>query len=150
MAHWPRQAAPGAREWMLANMETADVTDFDAIVRLGGEAEEVKFDFSFINAKGHYLRPMPPITGGAGAGQVDLKRFALAVDDGVVTPEGGGPLNVAGSTFVIADLDHGAERLLGLLRKRIIPAATCERVNHRIKQCYTVGTQGFMSRQART
>ncbi len=108
LAHWPRQAAPGAREWMLANMETADVTDFDAIVRLGGEAEEVKFDFSFINAKGHYLRPMPPITGGAGAGQVDLKRFALAVDDGVVTPEGGGPLNVAGSTFVIADLGHPA------------------------------------------
>ena len=92
MAHWPRQAAPGARIWMLENMEAANVTDFDAIVRLGGEAEEVKFDFSFTDAVGHYLRPMPPITAGVGAGQVDLKRFSLSVDSAIVTPDGGAPL----------------------------------------------------------
>ena len=108
MAHWPRQAAPGARVWMLENMEAANVTDFDAIVRLGGETEEVKFDFSFTDAIGHYLRPMPPVTEGVGAGQVDLKRFSLSVDSAVVTPEGGAPLQVGGSTFVIADLDHPA------------------------------------------
>lgn len=108
MAHWPRQAAPGARVWMLDNMEAANVTDFDAIVRLGGETEEVKFDFSFTDAVGHYLRPMPPITDGVGAGQVDLKRFSLTVDSAIVTPEDGAPLQVGGSTFVIADLDHPA------------------------------------------
>src|SRR5690606_1340429 len=52
------------------------------------------------------LRPMPPIRGGSGSGQVDLKRFSLSLDAGRVTPEGGGPLDLAGSTFVIADLDH--------------------------------------------
>lgn len=108
LAHWPRQAAPGARIWMLANMEAAYVPDFDAIVRLGGETEEVKFDFSFTDAVGHYLRPMPPVTDGVGAGQVDLKRFSLTVDSAIVTPEGGAPLQVGGSTFVIADLDHPA------------------------------------------
>ncbi len=108
MAHWPRQAAPGARVWMLDNMEAANVPDFDAIVRVGGESEEVKFDFSFTDAVGHYLRPMPPVTDGVGAGQVDLKRFSLSVDSAVVTPEGGKPLQVGGSTFVIADLDHPA------------------------------------------
>lgn len=108
MAHWPRQAAPGARVWMLDNMEAANVPDFDAIVRLGGETEEVKFDFSFTDAVGHYLRPMPPVTDGVGAGQVDLKRFSLSVDSAIVTPEGGAPLQVGGSTFVIADLDHPA------------------------------------------
>lgn len=108
LAHWPRQAAPGARVWMLDNMEAAKVPDFDAIVRLGGESEEVKFDFSFTDAVGHYLRPMPPVTDGVGAGQVDLKRFSLSVDSAIVTPEGGSPLQVGGSTFVIADLDHPA------------------------------------------
>lgn len=108
LAHWPRQAAPGARVWMLDNMEAANVTDFDASVRLGGETEEVKFDFSFTDAVGHYLRPMPPVTYGVGAGQVDLKRFSLSVDSAIVTPEGGKPLQVGGSTFVIADLDHPA------------------------------------------
>lgn len=108
LSHWPRQAAPGARVWMLENMEAANVTDFDASVRLGGETEEVKFDFSFTDAIGHYLRPMPPVTDGIGAGQVDLKRFSLSVDSAVVTPEGGDPLQVGGSTFVIADLDHPA------------------------------------------
>lgn len=108
LAHWPRQAAPGARVWMLDNMEAANVPDFDAIVRLGGDSEEVKFDFSFTDAVGHYLRPMPPVTDGVGAGQVDLKRFSLSVDSAVVTPEGGKPLQVGGSTFVIADLDHPA------------------------------------------
>ncbi|MEM7268827.1 MAG: AsmA-like C-terminal region-containing protein [Pseudomonadota bacterium] len=108
MAHWPRQAAPGAREWMLANMGEADITDFDAEIRIGGGEEDVRFDFSFQDAVGHYLRPMPPITGAKGAGQVTLKRFALSVEEGVATPPGGEPLDIAGSSFVIEDLDHPA------------------------------------------
>ena len=108
LRHWPTVAAPGAYDWMAANMIGADITDFDASIRLGGDEDDVKFDFSFINGAGHYLRPMPPITDAVGAGQVDLKRFSLAVDAGRVTPEGGAPLDIAGSTFVIADLDHPA------------------------------------------
>ncbi|WP_340110508.1 AsmA-like C-terminal region-containing protein [Pikeienuella sp. HZG-20] len=106
MAHWPRQAAPGARDWMRANMDAAHVVDANAVVRLGGAEEELKIDFTFNEAAGSYLRPMPPIRGGSGSGQVDLKRFSLSLDAGRVTPEGGGPLDLAGSTFVIADLDH--------------------------------------------
>lgn len=104
--HWPLIAAPGAYDWMMENMEEADVTDFDASLRLDEAGSNVKFDFSFENASGHYLRPMPPITDAVGAGQLDLKRFTLAVDSGVVTPEGGEPLQIGGSTFVITDLDH--------------------------------------------
>ncbi|QIE55348.1 hypothetical protein G5B40_07695 [Pikeienuella piscinae] len=109
MAHWPRQAAPGAREWMLANMEAAEIVDANAVVRLGGGAEEeLKIDFTFRDAVGYPLRPMPPIRGGVGSGQVDLKRFSLSLDEGHVRPVGGGVLELAGSTFVIADLDHPA------------------------------------------
>lgn len=109
LAHWPRQAAPGAREWIAANMEAAHIIDVDAAIRVGGEAEgapdEVKIDFTFDEATGHYLRPMPPIRNGAGAGQVDLTRFTLSLDRGWVTPTGGDALDLAGSTFVIEDLN---------------------------------------------
>ncbi len=106
LAHWPRTAAPGALVWMRDNMETAHVIDADAVLRLGGDAEEVKIDFSFDNAIGHYLRPMPPVRGGVGSGQVDLKRFSLGLDSGTVTPLDGAPIDLAGSTFVIEDLEH--------------------------------------------
>lgn len=109
MAHWPRQTAPGARDWMLANMESAKIDAANAVMRLGGDAaEELKIDFTFRDAVGYPLRPMPPIRGGVGSGQVDLKRVSLSLDEGHVTPEGGDALDLAGSTFVIADLDDPA------------------------------------------
>lgn len=106
LEHWPREAAPGALLWMRENMEAATVTEADAVLRLGGDAEEVKIDFTFRGTVGHYLRPMPPIIGGVGSGQVDLQRFSLALDAGQVTPVGGAALDLAGSTFIIADLNH--------------------------------------------
>ncbi|MEO0362732.1 MAG: hypothetical protein AAF322_16550, partial [Pseudomonadota bacterium] len=106
LAHWPRQAAPGALVWMRENMVAAHIIEADAVLRLGGEDEEVKIDFTFDETSGYYLRPMPPIEGGVGSGQVDLDRFSLSLDEGSVTPEGGEPLDLAGSTFVIADLNH--------------------------------------------
>lgn len=105
MAHWPRQAAPGARAWMRDNMEAAHIRDVNAVVRLGGDEETMKIDFSFDRAVGYYLRPMPPIRDGVGSGQVDLKRFSLSLESGDVTPEGGQKIDLAGSTFVIADLE---------------------------------------------
>lgn len=106
IAHWPRRAAPGARVWMLDNMETAMVSEADAVIRLGGATEEVKIDFSFHDAVGYPLRPMPPVRGGAGSGQVDLKRVSIALDVGSVTSEGRSAIDLAGSTFIIADLEH--------------------------------------------
>ncbi|MEM7544415.1 MAG: AsmA-like C-terminal domain-containing protein [Pseudomonadota bacterium] len=106
LSHWPRTAAPGALVWMRDNMEQAHVIDTDAVIRIGGETEEVKIDFTFDNAIGHYLRPMPPIRGGVGSGQVDLKRFSLALDQGNVRTDGGELIDLSGSTFVIEDLEH--------------------------------------------
>lgn len=105
--HWPRQAAPGALVWMRENMTAARVIEADAIVRLGGdEREEVKIDFTFDGAEGAYLAPMPPIRDAVGAGQVDLQTFTLSLDAGNVSVGDAGVLDVAGSTFVIEDLNH--------------------------------------------
>lgn len=105
LSHWPRQAAPGAREWVAENMEAAHVSDVDAVVRLGGGDDELKIDFTFDSGVGYPLRPMPPIREAAGSGQVDLKRFSISLDKGFVTPEGGNPIDGKGSSFIIADLD---------------------------------------------
>lgn len=106
LAHWPRQAAPGALLWMRENMIDAAITEADAAIRLGGAEEEVKIDFSFTDTSGAYLAPMTPIENGVGSGQVDLERFSLSLDAGSVTPEGGEPITLKGSTFVIEDLNH--------------------------------------------
>lgn len=106
LAHWPRQAAPGALVWMRENMSGARVIEADAFARLGGDDEDVKIDFTFENAEGAYLAPMPPIYGGVGAGQVDLQKFILSLDEGYVAVDDKGVIELAGSEFTVVDLNH--------------------------------------------
>ncbi|MEL7462669.1 MAG: AsmA-like C-terminal region-containing protein [Pseudomonadota bacterium] len=106
--HWPRQAAPGALLWMRENMSGARILEADAFARLGGDDEDVKIDFTFEGAAGTYLAPMPPIRDAVGAGQVDLQKFTLSLDQGFVTVGEAGVISLAGSKFVVTDLDHPA------------------------------------------
>ncbi|MDF2232544.1 AsmA-like C-terminal region-containing protein [Albimonas sp. CAU 1670] len=102
---WPRFAAPGAREWVTANVEAARITGMSGAFWMApGEAPEVTLDFGFADLSGTILEGMPRLIGAAGRGRATLSRFEMAFDAAQTTPPGGGPISLAGSRFIIPDL----------------------------------------------
>lgn len=114
---WPRDAAPGGREWVLANIDKGGVRE----LRLGAEISaredaagnlgEVKlskldggFDFSGLDI--HYLRPLPPVSGVAGRASLSPSAIEFATSDGKL-----GALRVSEGKFRTYDLDTGIELL---------------------------------------
>lgn len=102
---WPTGAAPGARVWLDANLEAGVIERADVAARMGPEGPRLGVAFAFRDVVAHYLRPMPPITGGRGWGEVDLQRFALALDAGEVAAPGGGVVRLRDSVMILPDLD---------------------------------------------
>lgn len=125
LAHWPPEAAGNARDWVEENIIGGDIKDVNASVRFGGARDVLSLDFTFANIESRYLDDMPPVRGGAGAGQLDLTAFHLSLTDGeVAVPEpvppgdepsgeiiGGAPLNLAGSSLSIVGLDQPLEQM---------------------------------------
>jgi hypothetical protein len=105
-ALWPVAAAPGARRWIVENLEAGAVDRFDAAARFGGGGDALGLTFSFRDAIGHYFRPLPPIENASGFGEATLDAFTLTLDAGKVRPAGGGEVALSGSVFSIPDLNH--------------------------------------------
>ncbi|SFH82361.1 AsmA-like C-terminal domain-containing protein [Albimonas pacifica] len=102
---WPVFAAPGAREWVEANVAAARITGMSGAFWMApGETPEVTMEFGFADLSGSILEGMPELTGAEGTGHVTLSRFEMAFDAAQTTPPGGEPISLAGSRFVIPDL----------------------------------------------
>jgi hypothetical protein len=114
---WPRGTAPGAREWVLANVDKGGVremrlmTEITAREDAAGNVVDVAlakldggFDFSGLDL--HYLRPLPPVTGVAG--RAKLSPTAI---DFVTTAGRLGALRVTEGKFRTYDLHTGIELL---------------------------------------
>jgi hypothetical protein len=106
LALWPASAAPGARRWVAENMEAARIDRVAAQAALRDGAADFAMNFAFSDAIGHYLRPMPPITGGAGWGELNADRFALTLAEGAVALGDAGPVDLSGSAFVLPSLSE--------------------------------------------
>jgi len=104
-ALWPLAAAPGAREWIAENITAGMVDRVDAFARVTPGGEDFGVTFAFRDVEAHYFRPLPPIGGAAGWGEVTGDSFALTLDAGSVRPPGGGAVDLAGSVFRLPDFD---------------------------------------------
>jgi hypothetical protein len=114
---WPRGTAPGARDWVLANIEKGGVREMRLTTEITAREDETGnivdialakldggFDFSGLDL--HYLRPLPPVTGVAG--RAKLSPTAI---DFVTTAGRLGSLRVTEGKFRAYDLDTGIELL---------------------------------------
>ncbi|HZH28555.1 MAG TPA: DUF3971 domain-containing protein [Azospirillaceae bacterium] len=82
---WPEQAAPGAREWVVENLEdgvvdAAQATVSGSLPLSGAIAPRIDGLDGTIDFRGvtvHYYRPLPPVTGVDGTARFDLDAFEI-------------------------------------------------------------------------
>lgn len=104
-AHWPLDAAPNARDWVVENLVSGTVNDLLVQLRVGGVEPVLSLDFAFRDLVSRYLGEMPEIRGARGRGHLGLHDFHLALAEGHVEPRPGDRVDLGGSTLHISDLN---------------------------------------------
>ncbi len=102
---WPLPAAPRARDWVARNLVSGEARDLTVALRRAPGARDIAtgISFAFHAAEARAVGFLPPITGGAGYFTLGEDRLALRLDAGTMTPTGGEPVALGGSTFAIPD-----------------------------------------------
>ncbi|MBN7784064.1 hypothetical protein JYP51_03980 [Ponticoccus gilvus] len=106
LAYWPEDFRPNTRRWVAENVRSGILHDIAFSLRLapGAEEPETFLDLSFSEGQLTYNRRLPGVQDGSGRLTIQGQRLGVRVDSGLIEPEQGGALDVAGSAFVIADL----------------------------------------------
>ena len=89
-AYWPEAFIPPGRRWLTQNVTDGVISQFEAVLDIEpGDFENDRFSaasatgtLAFENARIHYLRPMPPVTGVAGTGRFTGESLDLTMNDG--------------------------------------------------------------------
>lgn len=87
-SYWPEGQEANAREWITENLRDGYVDFASARAQLTtseGQPNEVSIDdvsaeIEFRDVTVHYLRPMEPVTGGAGVARIDAEKVVVDVE----------------------------------------------------------------------
>ncbi|MEL6618970.1 MAG: DUF3971 domain-containing protein [Pseudomonadota bacterium] len=102
---WPENFIPPTRAWLVENLLGGQMRDIDLVLRDGpNSAPDTFVSFAYDDAQVRYLQTMPLITGASGSAHLLDDRFVITVDKGTVAAPQGGPVSVAGSSFIIPDV----------------------------------------------
>ncbi|SNR41566.1 DUF3971 domain-containing protein [Puniceibacterium sediminis] len=102
--YWPPVLAPKARKWFLEHVKSGQVSDAQFALRSErGEKPSLYLDFAFDEATSLFARTLPPVTGGSGQFTLINHRLSVMLEQGTITPPEGGPVDVSGTSFAIAD-----------------------------------------------
>jgi len=105
MTVWPARAAPKPRKWVEENLLAGTLRDLDVALRIApGSKPDIYADFSYQDAQVRFLKTMPPITAAAGQATLVDDRFTVTATQGQILPDEGGPVDVAGTSFIIPDI----------------------------------------------
>ena len=101
---WPRVLAPRPRAWVVENLGAGEVTDFRAGLKIDqGRRTDPALSFAFREGEVRPLRGLSPVVAAEGFASLGQGRFAVSLDAGRMVSATGGAIDLAGSTFVIAD-----------------------------------------------
>ncbi len=106
LALWPLRLGPKTRDWLSENLAQGVLSNVSAAVRLrpGEKRPRFGFTFDFDGADLRFLPEMPHVTQGRGHAALQDSAFTIVMADGQVAAAGGGPVDVSGSSFRIADV----------------------------------------------
>ena len=105
LALWPVGVVPATRNWLVANVQTSQLFDVKAALRLAPGAEpKLSLGYEFTDTDVRFLKTLPPITRATGYASILGNSFALVVDRGTVTAPKGGDIDMAGSVFRVPDI----------------------------------------------
>ena len=115
LSFWPSDMAPGGRGWVTDNVKSGRIQDVHFALRAapGDVLPQTFLDLGFSEGRATYNPHLPGLTGAAGRLTIHDGRLGLRLDAGE-TAAGRGPIDIAGTEFVIADLD--AEPIVGEVR----------------------------------
>ncbi len=105
IALWPRGLAPGTRAWLDRNVRAGTLRDLRLALRADPGAEPAAtLAYDFDGADVTVVPGLPPVEGGSGRAMLQAGAFALTLDRGRIVPPAGGPVDLAGSTFRVAEV----------------------------------------------
>lgn len=90
--YWPARFAKGAHRWVTRNLVSGLIPSGELDVYIKPEmwdlpklADDVfTFKFDFIDTEAHYLRPMPTLKEAYGIASLNMSKFILTADGGVI------------------------------------------------------------------
>ena len=102
---WPRPIASKVLKFVTDRIAAGEAIGPALSIRYhtGWPKPVLRMTLAFEGAEVQAVPFLPPVTGGRGFVELFRNRFAVRVDAGKVTPEGRGPVSLAGTTFVIPD-----------------------------------------------
>lgn len=102
---WPVSAVPKTRDWLVANVGQASLTDVRAALRLDpGQEPRFSLGYEFAEAEVRIVRTLPPVLDARGYASLDGKTYTAKLDRGhLVAPEGG-RIEAGGSVFQVVDI----------------------------------------------
>ncbi|MDE3123466.1 MAG: hypothetical protein KGK00_16965 [Paracoccaceae bacterium] len=105
LALWPVFLVPQTREWLAENVQTGNLFNVRAAMRLDpGSEPRVSLGYDFRDADVRFMKTMPPIQAGRGYAVLEDKTYTMVVDAGHVVAPQGGNVDVAGSVFEVPDV----------------------------------------------
>ncbi len=105
VAFWPIPMKPRTRNWIAMNLSNGQLMDLATGLRIQpAQPTQFALGFEFAGNDIKFLRHIPPIKDAVGVASIVDSRFTVSLDAGVVQAPQGGPLDLAGSHFVIDDL----------------------------------------------
>lgn len=105
LALWPSVLAPKTRTWFLENISEGDFKNVHAAFRKELDQPLRRYlNLEFEGADVRWMKTMPHIESAAGYGTLNGDAFALTLEQGVVTPAAGGPIDLAGAYMTIPDV----------------------------------------------
>ena len=105
LALWPVGVVPLTRAWLVANVQTSQLFDVKAALRLAPDAApKLSLGYEFTNTDVRFLKTLPPVTNATGYATILGNSFSLVIDKGIVTAPKGGPIDMTGTVFRVPDI----------------------------------------------
>lgn len=113
---WPPAAAPGAREWLVENVQKAIVTEGTLDLNITSKAlegalgelplpnEQLDLRFKLEGVQSKYLGELPPVQGAKAHGRLRGDSFVINVEEGFVEPGGGERMTISNGKMVVEKL----------------------------------------------
>lgn len=101
---WPAAAIPNTRAWIANNLTGGQLSDINLALRVASdEKPNVYLDFDYAGTEVQFMRTMPPIRNAAGHASLIGNRFVATATQGQIMADDGGPVDVAGTSFIVPD-----------------------------------------------
>lgn len=102
---WPRRVVPKTREWLSENVQTGQLFNVKAALRVApGQEPHLSLGYEFRDADVRFIKTLPPITGAAGHATIEDLTHTMLVSRGHVSAPLGGAVDVSGTVFRVPDI----------------------------------------------